>query len=574
MNDCILDIRELVRERPPVLVNSHLVRDYSSYLAVNFRAFHGSPIGSYTVMPNDLDDLRDACAAHVNKGCWIWACGHCGNTMFIDKQQLAGFCLACLWPGDGRWARIVLPVGWRQIEQLLLQMPGHRYDNDLRDWKPTWTTDVLAERISKAVEQVLAGNLRPKRLSIAPARMVSIGEIVQASYLNNNVQEPLDDMSGEHGVIEFRHGIRSGGFTTSERDAISSPPDGTLLWNETDERLDLRYTDWTAAFDPASANESFAQSLDDKIVTPESLSGYYKVWESNNIEWNDVGDLTLTVPHSLGKVPSRILLSLVAKASNNGYAQDDVVDLYDVVKLPTELAYQNSIAAVSVTDSQFVLRTNLRDVSIFDSSIGLEYPGIIYRHDASNIQLFGTSLTIINGVSGESTRALELINPEFLTDFSRLYVTYFGWGLFGSSTMGMGLWTTPNRVVTNSLSNPFSISRWLGEDAQDDIYFCLRASNGDQYSWNLGVLAENTQSSGRAITAVGQTLAGTTFNQTFLDSFIHNGSATLMFVHDRLGFDISTMRFTDHLFRLPHKTDSETFQVDPDNWDLRLTLLG
>ena len=258
--DKILDLTDLLDEQVSVLIEANRVFSYQDYLRINFAAVHGSSLARYIFWPTVAYRYEDEAQTFVDKGTWRWQCRVCGNVQFADRLEPHAFCLMCLWP-DGAWARIRFPDDIEEIEEILLQFQGHRTINYLRDWRPGWSIEFLQARVERARMKEAQG-LDPKKLSIAPSRSVGIGEIVQPTLWNNNIKEPLDDISGDNGPTEFRHGIAVGEFTTEERDAISSPPDGMFFWNETTGRMEYR---------GASAYEGLVDT--NRVIVDENLMG-------------------------------------------------------------------------------------------------------------------------------------------------------------------------------------------------------------------------------------------------------------------------------------------------------------
>ena len=241
MQDKIMDLNALLEEPSRILENANRIHSYHDYLAVNFQIQHQESLIRYRPFPDDIPDGPYRAKAFVDKGVWKWLCHQCGSGYFVDKRHRYGMCLCCLWP-DNQWAQIVLPDDLDQIEELLLQMPGHRENNFLRDWKPTWPIGVLMGRVTKVRSKMHDPDADLRKLSIAPSRSVSIGEIVEAGYFNNNVKEPIDDLSGDNDPIEFRNAIVLAGFTTAERDALNTNilSDGFFFLNETDGTMQYR----------------------------------------------------------------------------------------------------------------------------------------------------------------------------------------------------------------------------------------------------------------------------------------------------------------------------------------------
>ena len=260
MPDKILDLTDLLDEQVSVLIESDRIFSYQDYLQINFAAVHGSSLARYISWPTVECRHEDEAQTFVDKGTWRWQCRVCGNVQFADRLEPHAFCLMCLWP-DKAWASIRFPDNIEEIEEVLLQFQGHRTINYLRDWRLGWSIEFLQARVERARMKEAQG-LDPRKLSIAPSRSVGIGEIVQPTLWNNNIKEPLDDISGDNGPTEFRHGIAVGEFTTEERDAISSPPDGMFFWNETTGRMEYR---------SASAYEGLVDT--NRVIVDEDLMG-------------------------------------------------------------------------------------------------------------------------------------------------------------------------------------------------------------------------------------------------------------------------------------------------------------
>ena len=269
LDDKILDVNDLILEPLPVLANVREIRNYHDYLRVNFRRVHASDLSDYADFPGDAYVYTHMQHAFVDKGTWRWQCVGCGSVQFVDKSRLYGLCVRCTWPGDQRWAKIVMPDEMEEIEAILLQMPGRRYNNFLRDWRINWTVEYLNKRLQKAQVKMEAGeDLR--KLSIAPTRTVTTGEILRASYWNNNVAEPINDISGDNGPIEFRDAIVPAAFTTGERNAFTEEPTSLFIWNSTLERLE--YYDGTTyqgllRVGDEGITETRAEELIDEAIT-------------------------------------------------------------------------------------------------------------------------------------------------------------------------------------------------------------------------------------------------------------------------------------------------------------------
>ena len=232
LDDAILDVSESLNDPVPILSNRNIINSYHDYLTVNYKRIHGGNLTDYVDYPQLGHSFAGDVRPFIDKGVWKWVCGSCGHGYVCDKGQQYGFCLYCLWPGQGQWVELVFPNNLQQVETLLLQMPGRRATNFLRDWKVHWTEGDLEYRIDMMNEKMRLGeDLR--KLSIAPTRTATVGEILRSGHWNNNIKEPIDDLSGDNGPIEFRNAIVLASFTTAERDVLVNELVGMLIWNTT-----------------------------------------------------------------------------------------------------------------------------------------------------------------------------------------------------------------------------------------------------------------------------------------------------------------------------------------------------
>ena len=558
--DRILYLEDLVDE-PGVLENRYLIGNYRDYLEVEFRNIHGSELRDCQVLPVTDACMKGTAQAYVDKGMWRWQCEECGCSYFVSGRYHNGVCLTCLWPHGGNWAEVVLPENHRQIENLLLQMPGYRSRNHLRDWKPGWSERHLANRVERARHYVLAGT-NPRKLSIAPTRTVSVGEIVYSDYWNDNLAEVIEDASGDNGPIEFRAAIRVGGYTTTERNALGTVPNGTIIWNETTSQWEhWNGTTWAPFVDKANATEAAARTLTDKFITPASLTSFLKWWQSDSISWDyDAAYAEITIPHQLGAVPVGGMISLVCTTATGGYSIGNEVDVWQAVGGQMDADREQSLVVTAASSTSLTFRINARNVSLFDSSVTREDEGILVKH---SYQTSDSSLRVLR-----SSVQLREPSPSIDSQYPREFMVNYAARFIGESVFTTSL--VRLRMDQSDGSQFGFVNNFINDG--DGLGLALRFDN-QNYSWMLDTMISLSSSSNWNFTQM--TASGSEWTKELYNSLRSQSEVDMVKVNRNSPFvDWDNLRYQEYPFVIPARVGSGVVRVDPEQWNMRLTLWG
>ena len=556
LNDKILDLEDLVEDPLRVLAHKKQIEDYRDYLRVNYGRIHDGNLEDFAIFPNENYQYQHQISAYVDKGVWKWRCGSCGGSGFVSRTHRYALCLGCLWPGNGSWAEVVLPPNYRQIENLLLQMPGRRSINFLRDWRPDWPSDRLETRVRLARQKQQEGR-DLKKLSIAPTRTVSSGESFRSFYWNNNGSEPLDDISGDNGIIEFRAGIKPASFSTAERDALMNVPNGSIIWNETNTRLERYAGSWGPLIESSTATEASDRESSIKFLTPSSLGSFLKIWESADLTWTQ--DLDLTVAHTLGAVPRGGQISLVCTDAVGGYQVGDVASVWLSPGGRSAPGVGQSVVMLDHSTTSVRIKTNGRNVSIFDSSVGVGDPGIVLKLNADSITYSSSSggyYTLFQSGIDEHEFYLRPRYTNLHYVDMRLFLIRF-W----QTNYRMQL--AYRRGATGSLHQ----SQFVGEL---DLGYAFRLNTGQQYGWVVDSLDNGFEWDSSDLSSAGSQWGATQHNLVAAASSIQ-----FVIVERNSPFvDWDNLQFQERPFVIPHKTGNGVVVVDPSDWDMRVTLWG
>ena len=254
---------------------------YGDFVAYHYARYLGRELGQAP------PEAPLESAAYVDGGRWVWNCPACTSGNLVSRDNLVTVCPRC--GSDDSWIRVRLPAPpmLQAITSELLKMPGHRLFAPVRTWFPAWTLDYLQERTALALQKVRSGIRYPTSLSILIPRTWAVGEILTAANMNTWIREFQRQVAGDDGVTEFRHSIAPASFTTAQRNVISNPPDGSILWNSTVDRME-HYGEGT-----------FRSSHNPFI--------------SDDIEFTQAGsnsDQDIELTHDLGYLPINMIVSL------------------------------------------------------------------------------------------------------------------------------------------------------------------------------------------------------------------------------------------------------------------------
>ena len=208
---------------------------YAQYVETYYKVNLGQPP---PVMPDSLDRVAPM---FVDGGRWVAQCPGCRGG--VPAPTDPGEPVICVQCGAGGWGKPLWPIERYEIDAELLRMPGFRYFAPVRQWRPGWTLDHLCQRTERAWElfQELPPFTLLRALSIGATRVWLAGEVLSAANMNLYISDPIDDISGDNGLVEFRDAISASyivapGGTTIQR---PSPQAGLLRWNTEDLTFDL-----------------------------------------------------------------------------------------------------------------------------------------------------------------------------------------------------------------------------------------------------------------------------------------------------------------------------------------------
>ena len=193
--DTILFYEDYERERPrrfSIAANSN----YLEYLVQVWRTYQDDAFPELASKPSEIVQ------AFVNHGRWVWQCEDCLSAYPVDRCGV-GICVVC--PTD--WVSIHIPDYANVIEDTLLSMPGHRLNAPVRNWRPEWPPEMLAERAKIAIEKQKSAKGTLVGLSIRATRTWLVGEILTATNMNVYVSGTDDDLAGRNGAVEFENSI-------------------------------------------------------------------------------------------------------------------------------------------------------------------------------------------------------------------------------------------------------------------------------------------------------------------------------------------------------------------------------
>ena len=265
----------------------------------------------------------DAVMAYVDSGRWLWKCPYCGTVVPVELGEPS----ICIWCRQTGWVRVLLPENRREIEGILLSMPGNRGRAGLRAWKPDWTMDYLLDRAARAKEKQKTSEGEILSLSIAPTRDWVPNEILGATGLLNYVNRPFEDVSGRTGEpVELEDTFRM----PSHTDYALLYLDDTGVVTQLDPPGSSGVPLVSGGFDAAPAFSSVVEPVAYVDVT----------WEPDFVN-------TL-ITHTAGSTPSFFTTALISTegSGNGGYDVGDVVqaDLIAAgicqIYAPTDSAFQ------------------------------------------------------------------------------------------------------------------------------------------------------------------------------------------------------------------------------------------
>jgi len=311
------DFREDVR---PDIEMAHL--SYRQWLAFWCHHFNGQDLP-----PDPGDGNRGVAKAIVESGRWIWDCG-CGSGIVVAEGQ-PSICPYCLGSG---WVDVVMPANRKQIERILLRMPGRRARAALRDWHFDWPDGRLEDRLRRADEKRAQGDHNPISLSIAPTVAYVVGQYLSATTLRNHVNRPIRDTAGEFGSIELEDTLQ-----------LANPTAYAVLYVNADGEMTM--------LAPGSANFPLVSSGPDAAPAFKSAGTLEKL-PFVDAAWSTNG----TVSYDLDSAPVFVRCSLVCTSPIRGYVVGDVV----VVTVQD----RNAVQVYKVTDSGFSFRAADSSITI------------------------------------------------------------------------------------------------------------------------------------------------------------------------------------------------------------------
>ncbi len=277
---------------------------YAQWLAYQYALHHDDelPAAALTTEPPP-----PPAPAFVNHGRWLWQCPACLTA--VQVSETAGAvdlccCTACFGQG---FVQPSLPDARAEIEAELLRQPGYRHNAPFRNWEPGWTLEFLQERTAAAQAKIAAGEKFIRSASIGTPRTWAVGEVLTAANMNTFVREIQKDLIGLNGAVELLHGMRPGSFSTTEIDALTGTPDGTLVFNST-----------------TGQPEYISNDMRRSLVSAMHTSSLFAAGS------------VMTVSHDLGFAPTRFQLAYerIASSAQHGFAQDDRVYVGEVDKAP------------------------------------------------------------------------------------------------------------------------------------------------------------------------------------------------------------------------------------------------
>ena len=311
------DFRDDVR---PDIEMSHLT--YPQWLSFWCHQFFAEPL------PADPGDgNRGIAKAFVESGRWMWDCG-CGSGI-VAPGVGPSICPYCLGSG---WVDVIFPANRREIEIILLQMPGRRGRAALRDWHHDWPLARLEDRLRRARAKQAQGDLNPISLSIAPTVAYVVGQTLSATTLRNHVNRPIRDTAGRFGPIELEDTLQ-----------LANATDYALLYVNANGEMTM--------LDPASAGDLLVSSGPDaapEFVSPSDLS----VLEFVDADWQTNG----TVTYEFDSAPVFVRAALVCTAAINGYEIGDVVQV--------TLDDENTVLVYGINTDGFSYRVGTTSITI------------------------------------------------------------------------------------------------------------------------------------------------------------------------------------------------------------------
>ena len=190
---------------------------YQSFLEQSYRVFRDADLPPLSFMADDLPTA----IVEINAGRWIWRCLACNTGVVPARDNPYVICSVC---GYGDWHRILWPENATAIEEELLRQPGYRsHGSPLRMWRPGWSMDYLRERTAKALAIIAKGESAPRALSIGLTRVWAVHEILTAGNMNTFLTDPINDLSGDNGIVEPRNAMGFNDAGVNDRYVLYTP---------------------------------------------------------------------------------------------------------------------------------------------------------------------------------------------------------------------------------------------------------------------------------------------------------------------------------------------------------------
>ena len=391
---------------------------------------------------------------------------------------------------------------------------------------------------------------------------ITDGNVLQSAQWNNHIKDPIDTLSGDDGIVEFRHAVRPGSYTTAERDALVGETDGSILWNETETQLEgFSGGQWAGILRAADSDQTFARTIDTHFVPPASLDRYLKYWQSGNIVWDD-GDLVeVVVPHTLGAVPKGGSVGFRCKQAVGGYSVDDVVWLELHPGSVQPMTDRNSLIVSAKSSTSITFRINtINRRSFWDTLITTDTPGVAAKFTTTRVLRIGSSRRAWLNYSND---AGEYILPQYIGRYSETAFFRIEFEDSYSGTIGGVKYSDVAWIRVNVSAGGI---RTQG--------VAIRLSSGQTYRWDLSdptyVIGFNYYLIGTDLTDAGSDWTSSD------DTLLGNASSVdvVLVDMDSPYVDWTNSRFSDPAFVAPHKSGDGTVSISSDRWDMRVVLWG
>ena len=227
--DTIYTYQDFLEDRPSKLElpkRTGRRTTYRQWLEYQYRLFHDESLPA-------AGGSSQAAPAFVNHGRWLWECPGCLTA--VQVSEAGGVVDLCCCPAcfGQAFVQPVFPAERAEIEAELMRQPGYRWNAPFRNWEPGWSLAHLRARTAAAQAKLDAGATYVRRASIGTPRTWSVGEVLTAANMNTFVREIQKDLIGSNGTVELLDGLRPGPRTSSEIQAATDVPDGTLYYDTT-----------------------------------------------------------------------------------------------------------------------------------------------------------------------------------------------------------------------------------------------------------------------------------------------------------------------------------------------------